>query len=225
VILPDINLLIHAYNTSSPVHARARQWWEERMMDTTPILLPWVVVLGFVRLSTHRQIAAHPLPVAAACALVEFWLARPQVSILQSGEQHLSIFLIFCALWDQAPPDNREPLAGVYSLRLIAPRATPPHRPETKSRRIWTMRTESAPAVREKRKRPKKQITRSGKTLRFNARSIKAPFLYHRSNSDPCSRGSGVRSRWRAGSGRDLATRIALPEEDDRLRLWRSHPL
>ncbi len=95
MILPDLNLLIHAYNSSSSVHARARQWWEERMMDATPILLPWVVVLGFVRLSTHRQIAAHPLPVEAACALVESWLASPQVSILHPGEQHLPMLFSF----------------------------------------------------------------------------------------------------------------------------------
>ena len=29
MILPDINLLIHAYNSESPVHDRSRAWWEE----------------------------------------------------------------------------------------------------------------------------------------------------------------------------------------------------
>lgn len=28
MILPDINLLIHAHNPESPVHAAARRWWK-----------------------------------------------------------------------------------------------------------------------------------------------------------------------------------------------------
>jgi toxin-antitoxin system PIN domain toxin len=91
VILPDLNLLIHAYNSTSPVHAAAREWWEGCLAQNRPILLPWVVALGFLRLSTHRQIAVHPLPVEEACAIVEDWLARPQVSPIHPGNRHGAI--------------------------------------------------------------------------------------------------------------------------------------
>lgn len=91
MILPDINLLIHAYNSSSPVHSAARAWWEDLLTTAEPIRLPWVVVLGFIRLSTHRQISAQPLPVATACGIVEAWLERPQVSVIHPGARHASI--------------------------------------------------------------------------------------------------------------------------------------
>jgi toxin-antitoxin system PIN domain toxin len=91
VIIPDINLLIHAYNADSPVHEAARAWWEETLSTPTPVGLPWTVALGYVRISTHPRILQNPLNVSDALAHVEAWLAQPQVSILHPGPRHASI--------------------------------------------------------------------------------------------------------------------------------------
>jgi len=91
LILPDVNLLLHAYNSESRVHAPARAWWEELLNGTRPVGLGWVAVLGFVRIATHRQILAHPLPVAAACAHARSWLAQPYVNIVDPGDRHAGI--------------------------------------------------------------------------------------------------------------------------------------
>jgi toxin-antitoxin system PIN domain toxin len=91
VILPDINLLIHAYNSPSPAHPAAREWWERCLAEDRPVLLAWVVVLGFLRLSTHPQIATHPLSVSEATAIIRSWLRRPQVVLAHPGEQHSEI--------------------------------------------------------------------------------------------------------------------------------------
>jgi toxin-antitoxin system PIN domain toxin len=50
--------------------------------------LAWVAVLGFIRITTHRQVFPNPLPVAAACAHAREWLARPYVSVLHPGARH-----------------------------------------------------------------------------------------------------------------------------------------
>jgi toxin-antitoxin system PIN domain toxin len=91
VILPDVNLLIHAYNASSPVHPAAREWWANLLTEDRPVYLPWVVILGFIRISTNPKVSAHPLPVARACEIVETWLARPNVSVLHPGPKHGAI--------------------------------------------------------------------------------------------------------------------------------------
>lgn len=91
MIVPDINLLLHAYNRDSPVHAAARRWWEELLNDTRPVGLSWAAMLGFVRITTHRQVLASPLPVKMACAHVRVWLGRSCVTILQAGERHADI--------------------------------------------------------------------------------------------------------------------------------------
>jgi len=91
VILPDINLLLHAYNSESPVHPAARAWWEGLLNGTRPVGLAWVAVLGFIRMATHRQILSNPLPVTTACAHARAWLAQPYVSLIDPGARHSEI--------------------------------------------------------------------------------------------------------------------------------------
>ena len=91
MIIPDINLLIHAYNVDSDVHAASKTWLEETLGATTPVGLPWVVALGYIRIITHPRIAASPLTPDVACGHVESWLAQPQVMLLHPGDRHASL--------------------------------------------------------------------------------------------------------------------------------------
>jgi toxin-antitoxin system PIN domain toxin len=88
VIVPDLNLLIHAYNSESPRHQAARDWWESLMNGTSPVGLTWVVILGFIRITTHRTVLENPLPVKSACAHARSWLMQPQVAIIHPGDRH-----------------------------------------------------------------------------------------------------------------------------------------
>ncbi len=91
MILPDINLLVHAYNNESPIHAAARAWWERLLSGTLPVGLAWVAVLGFIRIATDRQIVTNPMSVTTACAHARGWLAQPYVSIVDPGDRHAEI--------------------------------------------------------------------------------------------------------------------------------------
>ena len=91
MIVPDINLLVHAYNVESPSHAAARAWWERLLNSTHSVGLPWVVVLGFIRLTTSRQILDHPLPAAVACGHARAWLAQPYAGIVHPGDRHAEL--------------------------------------------------------------------------------------------------------------------------------------
>ncbi len=91
MIIPDVNLLFHAYDSDSPRHEKARAWWEELMNDEKLVGLAWVSVLGFIRLATHRQILARPLSVEAACTRARSWLQQPQVSIIHPGSRHAEV--------------------------------------------------------------------------------------------------------------------------------------
>lgn len=91
MIVPDVNLLVHAYNSESRIHPAARAWWEALLNGTQPVGLSWVTALGFIRLTTHRQILANPLTVSLACAHVRTWLARPCVAILHPGTRHADV--------------------------------------------------------------------------------------------------------------------------------------
>ena len=91
MILPDLNLLVHAHNSDSSRHEDARTWWESLMNGEEQVGLPWAVLLGFVRIATHRAVLGNPMPVRLACDHVKSWLERPQVTILHPGNRHAEI--------------------------------------------------------------------------------------------------------------------------------------
>jgi uncharacterized protein len=91
MILPDVNVIVHAYNADSPRHHRARAWWEEVLSAPEPIGLAWSVALGYIRISTHTRILSNPLDPSVACGHVESWLEQPQVSLLHPGERHAGV--------------------------------------------------------------------------------------------------------------------------------------
>ena len=89
MIVPDVNLLVYAYNADAPQHAAARRWWEASLSETTSVGLAWAVMLGYVRVMTSRAVLVDPLPPTRALADVREWLEQPMVRILVPGPRHL----------------------------------------------------------------------------------------------------------------------------------------
>lgn len=90
MILPDVNVLVHAHNADSAVHAAARRWWDDCLAGSQGVGLAWAALLGFVRITTNRKIVARPLAPADVMARIERWLALPQVHIAQPSDQHFT---------------------------------------------------------------------------------------------------------------------------------------
>lgn len=88
MIVPDVNLLIYAYDARSSRHEEAKAWWKGLMEGSEPVAIPWVVILGFLRIITHRKIFENPLSAKEACDIVQSWLDLPRVTILHPGSRH-----------------------------------------------------------------------------------------------------------------------------------------
>ncbi len=91
MILPDVNLLIHAHNADSPAHDAARRWWDDLLAGTVGVGLAWVAMLGFIRITTHRSILANPLPVTDVLDRLGSWLALPQVHVAAPSSRHFDL--------------------------------------------------------------------------------------------------------------------------------------
>ena len=91
MILPDINLLVYAYNSSAPRHDRAREWWESCLSEPGEVGLPWIVILGYLRIMTSRNVLVDPLEPGTALRHARSWLARPQTRLLHPGGRHLDL--------------------------------------------------------------------------------------------------------------------------------------
>jgi toxin-antitoxin system PIN domain toxin len=88
VRLLDLNILLYAVNADSPKHREARKWLETALSGNDTIALPWVVILGFLRLATSRHIFADPMDADDAIALIDGWLTRANVVVVQPGPEH-----------------------------------------------------------------------------------------------------------------------------------------
>lgn len=88
MILPDLNLLLYAYNPHAAQHGAARRWWEEAMNGDELIGLPFEVLFGFVRVATNPRLGPARVALADARRVVESWLKLPQARVLSPGALH-----------------------------------------------------------------------------------------------------------------------------------------
>ncbi len=91
MIVPDVNLLLHAHDSQFRRHAAAREWWETHLNGPGSVGLSWVAILGFIRIATNPRILDNPLDVNSACARVRSWLERPQTVLIHPGDRHADI--------------------------------------------------------------------------------------------------------------------------------------
>jgi len=92
MILPDINLLVHAHNSGYRRHAQAKEWWEEKLHGTQGVAMAWVVLLGFVRITTNLRILQNPFTPREALEVVRSWLDCPQINIIHPSSRHFQLF-------------------------------------------------------------------------------------------------------------------------------------
>jgi uncharacterized protein len=99
MILPDVNLLLYAHNTLDPKHEAARCWWDAHLAGRAGIGLAWVVLLGFIRLSTHPRVFTTPFRPSEVTGRIAEWLSLPHVKIIHPSDQH---FTVLAALIEKA---------------------------------------------------------------------------------------------------------------------------
>jgi uncharacterized protein len=90
MILPDVNVLVHAHNADSAHHTRARRWWDGCLAGPEGVGLAWAALLGFIRLTTNRKIVTRPLGVRDVMARIDSWLDLPHLHLAQPSDTHFA---------------------------------------------------------------------------------------------------------------------------------------
>lgn len=88
--LPDVNLLLYAIDEESPSHGPAREWLEAALSGTEAIAFAWVVLLGFLRISTNPAAIEQPLQPDDALKHIDEWLTQPVATIVQPASTHVA---------------------------------------------------------------------------------------------------------------------------------------
>jgi uncharacterized protein len=91
VILVDSNLLLYAYDASSPHHSQARPWLERAFGGEESVRLALLSMLAFLRISTSPAVFRRPLRPTDAIDIVTSWLELPNVGLAEPTDRHWSL--------------------------------------------------------------------------------------------------------------------------------------
>ncbi|MES2309414.1 MAG: TA system VapC family ribonuclease toxin [Verrucomicrobiota bacterium] len=92
MIIPDANVLIYAYDSTSPYHEKAKKWWEDVLSAEEQIGVPWIVVLAYTRLMTHPTLCAQPLTTVEVRENIQEWFDLSHVRLLSPTSTTLGLF-------------------------------------------------------------------------------------------------------------------------------------
>jgi uncharacterized protein len=84
----DTNLLLYAANRNAPQQERCRNWLESALRGDERVVFDWMVVAGFLRVSTTPRVFPQPLGIAEAVQQVREWLNAPAAGSLPPNSQH-----------------------------------------------------------------------------------------------------------------------------------------
>lgn len=86
--LVDANILIYAVDSRAERHDASRRWLDGALSSSETVLLPWLSLLAFLRVSTHPRLSPTQFDSAAALSIVDSWLARPNTVTPEPDSRH-----------------------------------------------------------------------------------------------------------------------------------------
>ncbi len=96
MILPDVNVLVHAFRSDASDHDLCRRWLDGVVNGDSRYGISPQVLSGFIRITTHPRVFVRPSGLAEVSGFCEVLMARPHCSLIQPGPQHWSLFVRLC---------------------------------------------------------------------------------------------------------------------------------
>ena len=96
MILPDVNVLLHAFRRDAADHSAYRAWLDRVVNGDMAYAMSPQVLSSFIRIATHPRIFVQPSSLTEALAFASVLLEQPNCQILQPGQRHWDIFCRLC---------------------------------------------------------------------------------------------------------------------------------
>jgi toxin-antitoxin system PIN domain toxin len=96
VILPDVNVLVHAFRSDSTDHQACRSWLDSVVNGEARYAMSPQVLSGVVRVTTHPKVFVQPSSLDEALRFCNILLSQPHCVIVLPGERHWEIFTRLC---------------------------------------------------------------------------------------------------------------------------------
>jgi len=91
LILPDVNILVYAYNRGAPLHFLAKQWLESTFNGTEVVGLAWAALMGFIRILSNPRVVTDPVRPEVLLGVVQGWLGLSVCRLVGPGPGHVEL--------------------------------------------------------------------------------------------------------------------------------------
>jgi hypothetical protein len=96
VILPDVNVLVHAFRGDTSDHVRCHSWLDGVVNGESRYGMSPQVLSAVVRITTHPKVFKRPSNLEEVLRFAELLLGQPQCVPVQPGDGHWRIFTRLC---------------------------------------------------------------------------------------------------------------------------------
>lgn len=96
MILPDVNVLVHAFRADSSDHDLCRRWLDGVVNGDSRYAISTQVLSGFIRVTTHPRIFSRPSGLAEVIGFCEALMAQPHCVLVEPGARHWPLFSRLC---------------------------------------------------------------------------------------------------------------------------------
>lgn len=96
MILPDVNVLVHAFRSDASDHALCRSWLDGVVNGESRYGISPQVLSGVVRVTTHPKVFKLPSAPEEVLGFAETLLGQVHCVVIQPGDAHWGIFTRLC---------------------------------------------------------------------------------------------------------------------------------
>jgi hypothetical protein len=100
MILPDVNVLVHAFRVDASDHVPCINWLYETVNGDSRYGISPQVLSGVMRVVTHPGIYARPSTLAETLRFCDFVMNQPHCVLIHPGPKHWEIFSRICTETD-----------------------------------------------------------------------------------------------------------------------------
>lgn len=92
MMLPDVNVLLHAFREDSPRHSKCRAWLHWLLNSGQRYAMSPHVLSGVIRVATHRNVFDPPSELNETIEYCTLLLQSDRCQVVVPGERHWPIF-------------------------------------------------------------------------------------------------------------------------------------
>ncbi len=96
MILPDVNVLVHAFRSDTSNHETCAIWLDGVVNGDARYGMAPQVLSRVALITTHSKVFAEPSTLNEVCRFCDILLAQSHCLVIQPGERHWEIFTRLC---------------------------------------------------------------------------------------------------------------------------------